>query len=653
AQFIHVSKVFEGFCFFRLFGFPTVPRSPRRHPGRPNTIQEEPKMLLRSLLDAASSPSLDRGARFGVESGSAGMHTELLLAASSRRPPVDGIGCCVAWHSFWYRSWATTLTEEYMSSPISRRRLWKYYGIGVTWCLIGDIVFALTSSVSDYWFWCDFAAYYVSEYALAILFVRLPVTTLKSDALVVIYLFLVFWASVALWQQSNDAKSVVVSYSWPSALTCKVVMCHAAGLHSLLITFYAACSGLLVCVLISVSCAPQICCPVLLITVVMTLFEWLLASYFHEMSEQLRAMQTLLDKATDGYCTVRRQMGTISHVSDSLQLLLGGDPRGTQILDAVVSEDRWKVARLYDVSQWDVAEPVLATFTQTLGEGRQPLEFDARLVPYRATGADIHISFQRVGEVRMAKRGLAEDVAGGAGPSGPGPSGAGLVGCGLSSMESRDVDRLLFPSPASFQEHARAQQAALDEGGRAPMQNDAAGSGGCQSSAETVDELHISFDAGHPSLLIREGDCSRHLLPRQGQLVRWFPRFARDRIEKWIIDAVNSSVEPGICSTYLEHVELVIPPTPAIKVVAKRAFIITEDPEEDDNGAILLPASLCLKDAVMSRRHCYTTRARAHYSQDLSTIVEDRHPECDASSMNSSEGIDPSDSASVVMANLR
>ncbi|CAK0844486.1 unnamed protein product [Prorocentrum cordatum] len=185
------------------------------------------------------------------------------------------------------------------------------------------------------------------------------------------------------------------------------------------------------------------------------------------------------------------------------------------------------------------------------------------------------------------------------------------------------------------------------------MQNDAAGSGGCRGSAETVDALHISFDAGHPSLLISDGDCSRHLLARQGQLVRWFPRVARDRVEKWIIDAVNISVEPGVCSRYLEHVELFIPPAPAIKVVAKRAFIVTEDPEENDAGAISLPATLCLEDVVISRRQCYTNRARARFSQDLSTIAEDLHPECDSPSMNSSEGVSPSDSASVVMANFR
>ncbi|CAK0829903.1 unnamed protein product [Prorocentrum cordatum] len=579
------------------------------------------------------------------------MHKEPLLAAGRRRLPVDGIGCCLAWHSFWYRSWAATLTEEYLSSPTSRRRLWKYYGIFVTWCLIGDLVFALTiQSNLDYWFWCGFATYYVSEYVLAILFVRLPVTTLKSDALVVIYLFLDQWFSVVLWQQSKDAKFILERYSWPTVVTCKVVLCYAAGLHSLFVTLYAACFGMFICVLVSVSCAPEVCCQVFMITIVMTLFEWLLASYFHEMTEQLRAMQTLLDKATDGYCTVRRQMGTISHVSDSLKLLLGGDPRGTHILDAVGSEDRWKVARLYDASQWDVAEPVLATFTQALGEGQQPLEFDARLVPYRATGADIHISFQRVGEVRMVKRGLAEEVAG---PRGPGSSGARPLDCGTPSLESRDVDRLLFPSPAAFQEHARAQPAALGEGGRAPMQNDAAGNGGCQSSAETVAELHISFDAGHPSFLINDGNCSRHLLPRQGQLVRCFPRSARDQVEKWIIDAVNNSVEPGICPEYLEHFELVIPPTPAIKIIAKRAFIMAEDPEENDTGAISLPATLCLEDVVMSRRHCYTTRARAHYSQDLSTIVEDLHPEYDSSSMNSSEDVSPSDSASVVLASFR
>ena len=75
-------------------------------------------------------------------------------------------------------------------------------------------------------------------------------------------------------------------------------------------------------------------------------------------------MKTLLDAATDGYCTVRRQVGTVVHVSDSLRLLLGSDLQGTPILDIVGADDRWKVARLYDSSLPGVAEPVLATFLQ-------------------------------------------------------------------------------------------------------------------------------------------------------------------------------------------------------------------------------------------------------------------------------------------------
>ncbi|CAK0788856.1 unnamed protein product [Prorocentrum cordatum] len=73
------------------------------------------------------------------------MHTEPLLGARRRWLLVDGIGCCVDWHSFWYRSWATTVTKEYLSSPISRRGLWKYCGIFVTCCLIADVVYALSA----------------------------------------------------------------------------------------------------------------------------------------------------------------------------------------------------------------------------------------------------------------------------------------------------------------------------------------------------------------------------------------------------------------------------------------------------------------------------------------------------------------------------
>ncbi|CAK0841941.1 unnamed protein product [Prorocentrum cordatum] len=115
----------------------------------------------------------------------------------------------------------------------------------------------------------------------------------------------------------------------------------------------------------------------------------------------------------------------------------------------------------------------------------------------------MHISFQRVGEVRMAKRGLAEEVAG---PRGPGPSGARLPDRGRSGLEGREVDRLRFPSPA-FQESARAHAAAVGDGVRAPMQIDATSSGACQSSAEAVDELQISFGSSSAMVIAAVTCC--------------------------------------------------------------------------------------------------------------------------------------------------
>ncbi|CAK0865260.1 unnamed protein product [Prorocentrum cordatum] len=597
-------------------------------------------------LSATRSPSPDRGVGFGTERGPAGMNTEPLLGAGRCQLPADGAGCCVAWGSSWYRSWATTLTNEYLCSPISRRALWKYYGIVVTLFLILDIFYGLSNtSLSGHWWWRGLVSFYLSEYTLALLLLRLPVTTLKSDAVVLTFSTLqLYWCALSL--RKDLVNTYLLGNTFAVGLTYKVFLSHAAGFHSLLVIVHAIFCSMLAYVLLSSSIEPDAFCQIGMITIVMTLFELLLASYFRELKGQLVAMQTLLDAATDGYCTVRRQVGTISHVSDSHQLLFGADLRGMQILDAVGSEDHWKVARLYDGSHWGAAEPVLATFIQALGEGCQALEFDARLVPYRVTGADIHISFQRVGEVRMAKKGPRR---GGRGPRGAGPlwrRRARLRAPALGGPGCRPPALSL----ATLQDGVRAQLVAVDEGERSPLQDGAPGSGASQGAAETIEELHIAFDSGHPSYLISDGECSRHLLPRQGQLARWFPRSARAQVEKWITDAVNSSVEPGVCSTYLEHFELVIPPSPAIKVVAKRAFIIAGDPEENDAGALSLPATLFLQNVVISRRHRYTTRARTDYMQDLSTIAEDLHSEVeDSLSMNSSEGVSPSDSASVVM----
>eukprot|EP00959_Pyramimonas_sp_CCMP1952_P183007 3826899-Pyramimonas_sp.AAC.1 len=79
--------------------------------------------------------------------------------------------------------------------------------------------------------------------------------------------------------------------------------------------------------MVSVSVVLEFGSQVGVITIVTTLFEWFLSSHFHELRQQLGAMQTLLDAATDGYCTVRRHVRSISHASDSLQLLFCADPR--------------------------------------------------------------------------------------------------------------------------------------------------------------------------------------------------------------------------------------------------------------------------------------------------------------------------------------
>jgi hypothetical protein len=327
-----------------------------------------------------------------------------------------GTGRGSACRSLVARCWATTTSQKYMASPASRRNLWLIYGVVVAAGIIWDLVNLFTGVRSE--LSALDAVIEGSELCLSLLLVCLPAKTLMSDTI----LFVCFTVQFLTY--------LVHPLNWTNVamtLVAKVFLCHALGVHSLAVIGFASCSMFVFLARWPVG-GPEglqaVISSLFVISSVMTLFEWLLASSFLELGEHIAALQNLLDNTAEGYCTVTRHTGIVTHVSKGLQEIFGREMLGAHVLDFVDHNDHERVRCLYEYGQLSMDEPVLATFLQKrLEGGLGASELDARLVPYRVTGADVQISFQTVGEVRMT-RGLVDGADGSAEPEEPGQAAA-------------------------------------------------------------------------------------------------------------------------------------------------------------------------------------------------------------------------------------
>jgi len=253
------------------------------------------------------------------------------------------------------------------------------------------------------------------------------------------------------------------------------------------------------------------------------------------------------------------------------------------------------------------------------------VEFDAKLVPYRFTASEVHISFQVIGELRMT-RGLMDGAADArdARPSGAGSEEERLLGLQEQNAALPDPDGMASAEPRDRVEPPRLR---ISE----PHSSLPA------CSAEASGTLQIAFDSGHPSFLVCSSSCSRELLPGQGKLLRWFRPQARPGVERWIVDSVNRATGDGTCPEPIENLELNLPPAPALRVTAKRAYVMVEELESLDDGTMSVPAVLCLVGVTISQRLDREANERL-----LSAIPED------ALTVANSDSVSPWDSVSNV-----
>eukprot|EP00406_Dinophysis_acuminata_P010868 CAMPEP_0179225166 /NCGR_PEP_ID=MMETSP0797-20121207/8171_1 /TAXON_ID=47934 /ORGANISM="Dinophysis acuminata, Strain DAEP01" /LENGTH=309 /DNA_ID=CAMNT_0020932181 /DNA_START=47 /DNA_END=972 /DNA_ORIENTATION=- len=233
--------------------------------------------------------------------------------------------------------WSVATSDSYRASPLGRRPIWKWIPYVAAAMMLGQLM-SMSAGTSE--FSSLLVLELLGDVLIGSLAMKLPIKSLRTD-----FLLLAAW----------------------------VALKHAAGMGSQAFTL-------------------------LLVTLPM---EWLSASCFQEMQEQVAMNEKLLEAATDGHCVVDRQTGKIVSASPGISKNLGMDPAGTPLLDFVDPRDWSKVTDMYT----SVTEPFEETFLTTLNRMRSPLmppthEFDVKLVPHGVSGSDLHVCMQIVGEVR-------------------------------------------------------------------------------------------------------------------------------------------------------------------------------------------------------------------------------------------------------------
>ena len=175
------------------------------------------------------------------------------------------------------------------------------------------------------------------------------------------------------------------------------------GCHSLLIVVQAV--MLTVYVLLCPRSTVDNCVTVPYFTLIMTglvlLTEYCLATLVVELQAQLVTTQRLLDHATDGFCTLD-STNTITDASPQLAKTFGCNQlQGASLTGFVEDADKHKVEFNWGLGSFDELNlsPVLATCHRKSLSGTLE-KFDAQIVPYASRDSNLNILIRVLGEVR-------------------------------------------------------------------------------------------------------------------------------------------------------------------------------------------------------------------------------------------------------------
>lgn len=139
------------------------------------------------------------------------------------------------------------------------------------------------------------------------------------------------------------------------------------------------------------------------------LVEYRIGSVFYDLQQKNQSLSMLLDKATDGFCSVDEGTGIIRSASPQLEKTLGapGNLVGRRLFEFVQSSDHISIQAVLNLSpDARKMEPMLLSFAQEQSQVNvdSQVVFDARLIPFTTSDRMLQLCLQVQGEMRTRSK---------------------------------------------------------------------------------------------------------------------------------------------------------------------------------------------------------------------------------------------------------
>lgn len=210
--------------------------------------------------------------------------------------------------------------------------------------------------------------------------------------------FKVILASMLKIQYSTDA---IVCFAVWGATSMSFIGCHCLAIfvYIVLLNCMQIYGGSLTALQSIVSFA---------IVPIVFAIEFRSASAFNDLQQKIKSLEMLLDKATDGFCTVDSSSGIIRSASPGLERTFGNSGKliGKRMYDLVHKRDHSAIQAVLQLPA-GVREttPTLVTCTQEENSVISPVRpaFDVKIIPFAESSHIVQICVQVQGEMRMSR----------------------------------------------------------------------------------------------------------------------------------------------------------------------------------------------------------------------------------------------------------
>eukprot|EP00931_Biecheleriopsis_adriatica_P005864 TRINITY_DN107344_c0_g1_i1.p1 TRINITY_DN107344_c0_g1~~TRINITY_DN107344_c0_g1_i1.p1 ORF type:complete len:569 (+),score=57.55 TRINITY_DN107344_c0_g1_i1:85-1791(+) len=289
------------------------------------------------------------------------------------------------------REWKNyVFSEAYMRSGISRRSAWWWL---VPLCGVGQALGAITISrqVPDAWWGCWYVQ--VVVFCTYLLMGRMATTTIYPDMIGISISVVYFW---------DITHSMDSEYTNLVASQCMtiLVVTGTMGSHSTCLALLSVALSWIVVSDPRTTSDQKASIPFVMawVTAGFAVFEYCLASLWTELQLQLKISQLLLDKASDGFCSVDQESGIISYASHGIRATFNCDCVGLELARFVQSACQDKVQAMI-TAKGDMQRSALVTLYK-MDKMAPSQEIDAIICPFHSMDGHVFFFIRVQGESR-------------------------------------------------------------------------------------------------------------------------------------------------------------------------------------------------------------------------------------------------------------